>query len=207
MKVQKRTKTWYTTDEGFEFVFEPIEDSVTVKETKDGYEVRYLTQDDNYDSPDDWGDNSLFLTGYHRDFSVESKIVSKRDCQILVEDDLDEDEQARKEELQKEYWTFGLEAYIHSGVRLAFRNMGNFPDRLWDVSFVGLIFADKKEFKTEKDAENCAKGLIDTWNMYLSGEVYGCIKEIYDKDKQQIDHDICWGYYGYKHAIEELEHF
>lgn len=211
MKITKRNKVWYESDNGFEFHFEPIADSVKVKKTKGGYEVRYLVQDDYAISPDeDYGDNSLFLTSYHRDFWVDNTLVSKRDCQLLAEDDINElagDEKDRRNELRKQFWTFGLEAYIHSGVRLAFRNKGDFPDRRWDVSFVGLIFADKKEFKTEQGAEKAAAGLIKTWNMYLSGDVYMLVKEEYNKDKQQKDYDCCGNCYGYNDAISALKTF
>jgi len=49
--------------------------------------------------------------------------------------------------------------------------------------------------------------LVESWNEYLGGDVYGCVKETYDKNKKQIDQDSCWGFYGYKYALEELKIF
>jgi len=43
------------------------------------------------------------------------------------------------------------------------------------------------------------------WNQYLSGDVYEIIKETYDKEKNHLDHDSCWGFYGYKYALEALQ--
>jgi hypothetical protein len=107
----------------------------------------------------------------------------------------------------KKYHIFGLEAYIHSGVSLSLSHEGNFPDRQWDVSQLGLVFASKKEWKSRAKARKAALGLIETWNCSMSGDVYGCVREEYDQDKKQIKEDSCWGFYGYKYAIEELKTF
>lgn len=70
----KKVTTYFDEDEGFEYTFEPLDDTLTVKKTDDGYEVRYLIQDDcQLDSPDDWGDDRVFLVNYHRDFRIERK--------------------------------------------------------------------------------------------------------------------------------------
>lgn len=92
----------------------------------------------------------------------------------------------------KKYHVFGLEAYIHSGVSLSLSRQGNFPDRCWDVSQIGLVFVAKKEARTRAKAEKLARGLISTWNEYLSGAVYGFHLE----NKQGEVIDSCWGYYG-----------
>jgi hypothetical protein len=202
-----RKVTSYVSDEGFEFTFKPIEDSLTINKTKTGYEARYLVQDDDPQSPDDWDNPDLFLVGYHRDFTVEGKLISKDQARNLLKpaDELDEDELAWVNAWREKYHVFKLEAYIHSGVVLALSQEGNFPDRQWDVSQLGLVFADKGSWPEEDKAEEAARSLIKEWNIYLSGDVYGCIVETYDKKKQQIDYDSCWGFYGYEYAIEELK--
>jgi hypothetical protein len=92
----------------------------------------------------------------------------------------------------KKYHVFGLEAYIHSGVSLSLSRQGNFPDRQWDVSQIGLVFVAKTEVRTRAKAEKLARSLISTWNDYLSGAVYGFHLE----NKQGEVIDSCWGYYG-----------
>ena len=68
-----------------------------------------------------------------------------------------ETETERLGELNKKYFYFGLEAYIHSGVVLALSHEGNFPDRQWDVSQLGLVFVAKTEAKTREKARKLAE--------------------------------------------------
>jgi hypothetical protein len=143
-----------------------------------------IYQDENALSPKEFNENenddSVFLTAFHREFWVESNFFSKEDCQSIAETMKHTD-----------YHVFGLEAYIHSGVTLSIRNEGNFPDRRWDVSYLGLVFVSKKETKSRKKAYSIAKSLIAEWNDYLSGNVYGFVIE------KEGDHiDSCWGFYG-----------
>lgn len=151
--------------------------------------------DDMNESPESWGDSGLFLTGYHSDFWVKGiEKISKELAQDIARggkyDDNSINENAA--EYIKEYHIFGLEAYIHSGVALALSQEGNFPDRRWDVSQLGLVFASKAEFKTRDKAEEAARTLIKTWNEYLSGNVWGFTI----KDAAGNEHDSCWSYYG-----------
>lgn len=150
-----------------------------------------LIRDQDAESPDDWGDESLFLVGYHRDFSVE------RDDAISKED-LITHFNGEKIAQAKDYFIFGLEAYIHSGVVLALTNGGNFPDRQWDVSKLGAVLVSKKEARGRKAAEKLARSLVDKWNTYLSGDIFGFVIE----DKDGKDMDSCWGFYGIEEAEE-----
>lgn len=95
-------------------------------------------------------------------------------------------------DLFNKYHVFGLEAYIHSGVSLALSHEGNFPDRRWDVSQLGAVLIAKTEAKTNAKARKIAQGLIETWNEYLSGNVYGY--QIEDAEGNEIE--SCWGFYG-----------
>lgn len=100
----------------------------------------------------------------------------------------------------KKYHIFGLEAYIHSGVVLSLSQEGNFPDRQWDVSQLGLVFASKEEFKTRTKARKAVLVLIETWNDYLSGDVYGYLIE----NTSGEESGGCWGFYGYDHEKSGL---
>lgn len=150
------------------------------------YTIKYkdytieIHQDDPNENPNELF-NDVFLVGFHRNFHVEYNGVNielarimhgKTTCKIG----------------ENTYWIFGLEAYIHSGVVLALSNEGNFPDRQWDVSQLGLVFVSKDCYKSKKTAKKFAEEFIKQWNMYLSGEVYGY--KILETD------DSCWGYYG-----------
>jgi len=77
----------------------------------------------------------------------------------------------------------------------------------WDTSHVGLVLVSKKETRFKKKAAELAQGLIETWNMCLTGDVYGIVKETYDEQKEQVDIESVWGFYGYKYAVESLKIF
>ena len=166
-----------------------------------GHTIDIFQDEFNHESPDDWGNEDMFLVAYHRDFYVEREsFVQKSDAQLLIASDkslkedvedglLDEFDIERLDKIKKEYFIFPLEAYIHSGIHLSIGNEGNYPDRQWDVSCIGLIFIRKDEAENQKDkAHIIAKGLLDTWNDYLSGNVYGYVID--------GDGDSVWGFYG-----------
>lgn len=199
--IRKIVSERYVTKEGFEFSCEPIEDSISLKETKDGYEARYLSQDLDAESPDAWGDDHLFLVNYHRDFDV-------RNDNVIKEDDARAFYQGEKIPQQKDYWIFPVEAYIHSGVSLtltSFKGMLPQGHYEFDTSRVGLVLVSKKEIKSEKKAKKLAEGLVTQWNQYLSGDVYCINKETYNKNKKQKDHDVVCGFYGMKEAETEMK--
>ena len=116
-----------------------------MKKEYKGYTIR-IEQDENENSPEEWGNNDLFLVANHKDFFVKSPVDG-----INLETPI--------AEMEKEWWIMGLEAYIHSGVVLALSREGNFPDRQWDVSQLGAVFASKKEWKTKQEARKAALGL------------------------------------------------
>ena len=193
----------YVSPEGFSFEYEPIEDTITVVKTKDGYVAKYLVLDTDAESPNADEDDNLFLVHYHRDFDVRRK-------EIITEDDPREWYQGKKIPQEKKYWIFPVEAYIHSGVALTLNTFrGRLPQGHYefDVSHVGLVLASKDEFKTREQAIKCAGGLVDNWNTYLSGNVYGIVREVYDNSKNKIDYDAVWGYYGSKSAMDALKKF
>jgi len=217
--IKKTTITRYENEDGFEFTFEPAEDSLTIIKTKEGFEARYLVHDDELTrGPDENGDNGLFLVHYHKDFEIRrDKIITQNDAKNwyrrTFEDYAYEDESG-KEVIPSnipqavDYFIYPVTAYIHSGVALYLGNTTHpFDSQGWDTSHVGLVLASKKEFKDEDEAEKAAKGLIKTWNCYLSGDIWGCVRETYDKKKEQVDQESCWGYYGYEYALEELKSF
>lgn len=148
-------------------------------------------------------DEALFLTAYHRDFDVSNDIVSKAECQALATGKPEDYgvEKERIKELEKKFWHFGLEAYIHSGVSLALSYEGNFVDRQWDVSQLGLVFVSKEIAKTRKTAREKARELIELWNHYLSGNVYGFMTI---DEKNGIDIESIWNFVG---DYEESEIF
>lgn len=211
----------------------------------EGYRIK-IRQDDSAESPDEWINEDVFLVYDHRDFYVKrdnfnpSDIIKwlniKRilDCPVSG----DEDQEELKEELEEyfdysAYYIYPVYAYIHSGVSLSL-GKSSYPFTCpWDTSMRGFVLVDKTDETTEEKAYELAEGLINTWNQYLSGEVYGFIvekpKPIYSIEKWVFDRcvreglsisdlekefmieddweeiDSCWGYYGYEECLENAK--
>ena len=162
-----------------------------------------IYQDTDTQGPESWGDDNGFLVHYHRDFQQEHESV-------LVEDDLRDLYQGNvtdnTKELKRKYHIFSVSAYIHSGVHLTLGNVRfAYDSGGWDTSHVGAVFCAKSEWKTVKKAEKFAEGLIESWNQYLSGDVYGFVVEGPDVENAGSGSDIdsCWGFYGLEYAKEE----
>ena len=173
------------------------------------------------DSPDDWGDDNLFLVYDHRDFYIKREGFSPQDIynylfnkKTLEENNINElrdiPETNSITELEciysdvieseyEDYYIFEVEAYIHSGISLSL--FTGVKQCRWDSSVSGYILASKDEFKTPEEAELRAEGLIETWNQYLDGSIYGfeVIKEDFCSHcNTTIEEfiDSCGGYYG-----------
>ena len=205
-----------------------------------GYKIK-IRQDEDSESPNEWGDENLFLVYDHRQFTVKREgfnvesIYHWMYAKEIVEfgDDVDGNYQEEMDgytELNN-YFIFPVEAYIHSGVSLSLFSGTKHCN--WDSSVSGYVLASKEEFKDLETATNAAEGLIETWNQYLYGDVYGYIIEepnttysiskagfeyhlkdgttIRDLEKEfDIEDnweevDSCWGFYGQDAAINEAK--
>jgi len=198
--MRKVTHTKWVNDDGFAFQFEPVEESLSIKKTKEGFEARYLAQDECYDTGRD-EDDCLFLVHYHRSYWIERKSA-------ISADDLRSWYQGEKIEQEKSFHIFAVSALIHSGVWLKLGQRSFESDSMgWDTSHVGAVLAAKKEFKTRKRAEKAAESLIDEANKINSGEVFLIVKEAYTKAKEPIDYDVVGGHVGLKYALNELKGF
>jgi hypothetical protein len=185
--------------DGFVFKFEPVQDTISVEKTKKGYRVSYLSFDRDCESPEADSDGSLFLVHYHRSFYVSGE-------PFVCEQDLRDWWCGAKIIHEREYFVFPVSSLIHSGVSLKLGRGGFAEDSGgFDTSHVGAVFASKKEFKTQEDAERAAASLIQIWNQYLCGDVYGCVVEHYDKNKIPLRYECAWGSYGLEVSMQRLK--
>lgn len=141
-----------------------------------------IIPDDDPQSPKDWDNTDCFLVYDHTSFYVKVEGFEPRDIY-----------EARKEgktKLYDGYWVFPVDAYIHSGVALSLANEANFPDRRWDVSTTGfaLVKRQKGWTWTEEKARKVARSIVNEWNDYLSGNIYGW-------SVSKTGNSV-WGYYG-----------
>lgn len=143
-----------------------------------------LISDDMAESPDVWGNDDVFLVYDHRSFTVKRKGFEPLE--------IHEHRQEGKQKLYDGYWVFPVDAYIHSGVALSLARETNFPDRRWDVSTTGFVLVKREKgwsWKEDK-ARKIARSIVEEWNDYLSGNVWG-----YNIEHQDLN-ESCWGYYG-----------
>lgn len=169
-------------------------------EERNGYTINIYPDYDYQETPDDWGNDDVFLVAFHRDFTVERDGFGVETMRAVMNGGKNEDgeKDERAVEILHDYHVFGLEAYIHSGVHLSLSYEGNYPDRRWDVSQLGCVLVSKKEARLKKTARTRALGLLETWNAVLEGSVYGFVIE---KDGEHVD--SCWGFIETEYPIEK----
>lgn len=177
-----------------------------------------IYQDEPHESPNDWGNEDIFLVYDHRQFTVKREGFEPRAIFDHVSyppkpiqgaksadeyaEELEEWEN-EKPYSYEEYHIFPVYAYIHSGVALSLgRNKYPFNDR-WDVSSTGFLLIKKEEFpdKTDEYIFSLGEGTIKEWNQYLSGEIYR-FDIVEQKECTSCHHieekelDSCGGFYG-----------
>lgn len=154
-----------------------------------------IEQDQDAESPDNWGDDSLFLvTSSNRYFEV-----SRAGFDI-------EDIRAHK----PDYHILPLVAYIHSGVALSLGNTGYPFNDPWDSGQIGFVLVRKRA--GYRNIRKAAAGLVESWNMYLSGDVwYFAISEAaVNDDDDDMKHvgeilDSCCGFYGHSYCVTQAK--
>lgn len=157
-----------------------------------GYKVTLSTDDYPY-SPDDWGDDSiLIVTTRNRYFEKHPDVCGYKgmDANTLADRDV-------LREVKRDYHVLPLQAYIHSGVALSLYR-GRYPfDCPWDSGQIGFVLVKKRQgFRNIRKA---AESHVETWNQYLSGDVYEYLIE--QPDGEFVD-SLC-GLYGWEYAKEE----
>lgn len=102
--------------------------------------------------------------------------------------------------IEKHYIMLPIYMYDHSGITIS---TGPFSCK-WDSGQVGFIYISKKKAKKEYNWKNMSRdrektikeyleGEVETYNQYLTGDVYG-----YFISNEEDDHiDSCWGFYGH----------
>ncbi len=205
-----------------------------MNETKE--KVKYtleIVQDEYGESPNKWGNTDVFLVYDHRQFTIREKgfdpraIFNHLNAKSYIERKQPEtineslETEGYFEDLNDEfdkYHIFQVNAYIHSGVALSLHKDYPFNDK-WDTSTTGYILVDKNlaskvelditiKSKYPEKAFYLAEGLIETWNQYLSGDVWGyeiskttTCECCGNEDKQVVD--SCYGFYGKEECENE----
>lgn len=171
----------------------------TIKNDK--YRIEIHT-DENPESPRNW-ENLGKMVCFHKRYDL----GDKHDYDHNYYDGW---EAMEKDIIKKENVAVILPLYLydHSGITIS---TSSFNDR-WDSGMIGFIYMTKKDaienygkkIMTPKVKERALKNLegeVETYDQYLTGDVYGF--KVFEDDEET---DSCWGFYGdefWKNGMEE----
>lgn len=166
-----------------------------------GQEIKIFPDEQPMEDPNDWDDEYGFLIHDHRDFATAPIGMDPSDAQDIFNDYA----YGKKTYVigKVRYWIFPVYALIHGGVSLYLSRItaNRFEPTGFDTSFKGFVLINKNKpaLWSFDEALKAAHDIIDIWNQYLNGEVYGYSSQ----------YGSCWGYYGdegMKQAIAEAKH-
>jgi hypothetical protein len=107
-------------------------------------------------------------------------------------------------------------AYIHGGATIR-AGSGNPFSCPWDSGQSGFVYISaedaKKEYKEfgvrywRKAAEKCCRGVVEDYDQYLTGDVWGIVikRKGEEEDPEGEEIESVWGFYGSEYATEEAK--
>lgn len=177
-------------------------------ETRNGNYVVRTYHEDSPDSPREW-DNLGTMVCFHGRYDLGDK-------HDYNSNDYNGWDEMSKDIIKRENVGVILPLYLydHSGITIS---TGSFDCR-WDSGQIGFIFISKekmlKEYggkivtqKLKEKVEGYLKLEVETYDQYLTGEVYGYRvfkTETCDKGcEHEEELDSCWGFYGEEDCMTE----
>lgn len=164
-----------------------MEEKETIKYR--GYDIK-IYYDECPESPREW-DNLGIMVCFHRRYSLGDS------------HNFNEPEDFIEFVRENNPIVLPLFLYNHSGISMSTRSfIGRAHHAEWDSGQVGWIYVEKEKIKKEYGWKKLTKkrrekiiqyliGEVETYDNYLTGEVYGFMVE-----KDGDDVDSCWGFYG-----------
>jgi hypothetical protein len=192
-----------------------------------GFDIR-LYPDENAQNPRDW-DNIGTMVCFHREYTLGDEDHGLTKDMFGSWQDL----RAHLIKEEKAVIILPLYLYDHSGLRMKVGSFaGLLPQghAEFDSGQVGFIYITRKTIKKEmarprrmkkgqinpdlqeikhvskKDRERIItslKGEVNTYDKYLSGDVWGYVVE---DPEGYIGEESCWGYFGFSEVEEEAKH-
>ncbi len=183
-----------------------------------------IKQDNDGESPREWDNLGRMVCWHNRYklgdehgfetprvfFHVISGLYSEEATEFLT---AEQDERC-KEMAYKKNIILPLYLYDHSGITMSTSGF-SCP---WDSGQVGFIYISKEDACKEYDwklvsqkrlrqIETYLTGEVKTYDMFLTGEVYGYSIEREDPDGEEEHVDSCYGFFGYndEHMIDEIK--
>lgn len=154
---------------------------------KNGYKVT-IEPDEDVENPREYqNDHAFIVTTRNRYFQVAGP---NGETASTIGENL--------EEWKKTHHVYKLNALIHSGVHLSIVSDLKQYYMGFDSGQIGFLLVTRDESEIP-DADKYAEGMVETWNQYLSGDVWGYTIE--DGEGNEIE--SCWGLYGSDYAETE----
>ena len=159
--------------------------------------------DQSSDSPRDW-DNQGKMLLLHRDYDL-----------AFEDNSLDKEDTDQIQSFMDKVLSSGgvvLPVYMYEHGNIALSTKRDYPfNCLWDSSFIGFIYCEKKNFEGLKKSQ-VEKNLVSevkTYSQFLSGQVYGFSIEKKETCKvcKKEDSDLidsCWGFYDIDESLIEF---
>jgi len=213
--------------------------------SKGKYFAQIVPDEDPGETPRDW-DNLGTMVCFHRNYNLGDIITHKGSNR--TESGKDENTFSSPEQFKEWLNAYGededrfklnpeiviilpLYLYDHSGLSMSTGREYPFNSP-WDAGQVGYIFVTKDQVRKEYSckhitkkvlalAESCLRGEVETYNQYLTGDVYGYRlfrldlslfeeDEEFDPDNDDPEDygeeiDSCYGFYGFDYCKEEVK--
>lgn len=154
-----------------------------------------IYRDDNVENPRDW-DNLGKMVCWHSRYKLGDK------------HEFDTPEDFDNFCAETDVLRLPLYLYDHSGITMSTSLVYPYNDQ-WDAGQVGWIYVSFNDLVKEygntkkesiKKAKDYLQGEIQTYDDYLTGNVYGFIIE----GEPEIEFNSVWGFYGYDHEKSGL---
>ena len=176
--------------------------SHVIKEAILGNERVRIVQDEDVETPRNWGNLSkMIFTG------GQEHLGDKHEVDFDYSFDSRQEFIERGEEIVRKHFKdvavcYAVHMYKHSGESISIDYSGQYTCR-FDSGTIGFAIVTKEDIRKEYNikrvtqkyidkCENIVRGEIETLNQYISGEVYGYVVE--DEDENIID--SCYGFFG-----------
>jgi hypothetical protein len=171
---------------------------------KEGWTAQII-QDEDAQNPRTDYDNFGTMFCWHPRYTLGDQQFQRGDFESMaaVRRHLEKDLKARV--------VLPLALLDHSGLWMQVGNSFACDPGGWDTTHVGYIYATEDQIRKEfgpritkaalAKTETILRGEVETYNQYLTGDVYGVVVE----DPDGTQRDSCWGFYGDDYAKEEAE--
>lgn len=170
-----------------------------------------IVNDNDAECPLRAWDNYFSFLSCHRRYYTESKFKTIYDNanNSFSQDDFDSLDEIEAFLSKQGYIWVKVYMYSHSGDTISTAPFGCH----FDSGVFGYLYATREQILDafggkrltaelkRKALEGMESFVNETWDAYISGEVYGY--QILDEEDEIVD--SCYGFYGEKHAIEEGE--